>query len=123
MSATILLVEDEPNNRELAETILVKSGFRTVCAENGADAIRLACDSCPDLILMDLSLPVIDGWEAIRKIRAQDALKEVPIVALTAHAMRGDREKAIASGADDYLAKPYRFGELLAVVHKHLGLR
>ncbi len=101
----ILIVEDVELNRDLLVQLL-EENYAILTAADGAAGIELAERERPDLILMDLSLPVLDGWEATRRIKATRALKSIPIIALTAHAMRGDEEKARASGCDDYLSKP-----------------
>ena len=101
----ILIVEDVEINRDLLEQLL-EEDYELLAAEDGAAAIRLAEKENPDLILMDMSLPVMDGWEATRTIKGRDDLKRIPVIALTAHAMRGDEEKARACGCDDYLSKP-----------------
>jgi len=101
----ILIVEDVEINRDLLEQLL-EEDYHLITAEDGAAAIRLAEKERPDLILMDMSLPVMDGWEATRTLKARDDLKQIPVIALTAHAMRGDEEKARACGCDDYLSKP-----------------
>jgi two-component system, cell cycle response regulator DivK len=102
---TILIVEDVELNRDLLVQLLEDS-YAVITAPDGAAGIALAEREHPDLILMDLSLPVIDGWEATRRIKANSALRHIPIIALTAHAMSGDAEKARACGCDDYLSKP-----------------
>ena len=101
----ILIVEDVEINRDLLEQLL-EEDYELLTAEDGAAAIRLAEAESPDLILMDMSLPVMDGWEATRILKGRDDLKRIPVIALTAHAMRGDEEKARACGCDDYLSKP-----------------
>ena len=101
----ILIVEDVEFNRDLLVQLL-EGDYEILTAADGATGVELAERAHPDLILMDLLLPVIDGWEATRRIKANPALQHIPIVALTAHAMRGDEEKARASGCDDYLSKP-----------------
>ncbi len=101
----ILIVEDVELNRDLLVQLL-EEDYAILTAADGAAGIELAERERPDLILMDLSLPVLDGWEATRRIKATRALKSIPIIALTAHAMRGDEKKARASGCDDYLSKP-----------------
>ena len=101
----ILIVEDVEINRDLLEQLL-EEDYELLTAEDGAAAIRLAEKESPDLILMDMSLPVMDGWEATRTLKGRDKLKRIPVIALTAHAMRGDEEKARACGCDDYLSKP-----------------
>ncbi len=101
----ILIVEDVEINRDLLEQLL-EEDYELLTAEDGAAAIKLAEEESPDLILMDMSLPVMDGWEATRTLKGRDDLKRIPVIALTAHAMRGDEEKARACGCDDYLTKP-----------------
>ncbi len=101
----ILIVEDVEINRDLLEQLL-EEDYELLTAEDGAAAIRLAEAESPDLILMDMSLPVMDGWEATRILKGRDDLKMIPVIALTAHAMSGDEEKARACGCDDYLSKP-----------------
>ena len=102
---TILLVEDIELNRDLIEQLL-EDEYWVITAEDGAQGIEMARTAHPDLILMDMSLPEIDGWEATRRLKADPATAAVPIVALTAHAMQGDEEKARAAGCDDYITKP-----------------
>jgi two-component system, cell cycle response regulator DivK len=116
----ILIVEDVELNRDLIVQLL-EDDFEIFTAVDGAEGIQLAERERPDLILMDLSLPVIDGWEATRRIKANAALKHTPIIALTAHAMRGDEEKARQSGCDDYLSKPLDEDVLFAKLAKFLG--
>ena len=101
----ILIVEDVEFNRDLIVQLL-EDTYDVLTAADGAEGLQLAAREHPDLILMDLSLPVIDGWEATRCIKAQAALQDIPIIALSAHAMMGDREKALQSGCDEYLSKP-----------------
>jgi CheY-like chemotaxis protein len=101
----ILIVEDVELNLDLLVQLL-EDDYELITAENGESGISLARQCKPDLILMDLSLPILDGWEATRQIKADDDLKHIPIIGLSAHAMSGDREKALAAGCDDYLTKP-----------------
>lgn len=115
----ILIVEDVDFNRDLIVQLL-EDNYEILTAADGAEGIRLAERECPDLILMDLSLPIMDGWEATRRIKANAALKHTPIIALTAHAMRGDEEKARESGCDDYLSKPLDEDVLFAKLAKFL---
>jgi len=107
----ILVVEDVEFNRDLLEQLL-EDDYETMTAIDGASGIELAKLERPDLILMDLSLPVVDGWEATRRLKADEQTRDIPIIALTAHAMRGDEEKARACGCDDYLTKPIDEDEL-----------
>ncbi len=116
----ILVVEDVEASRDLVVQLL-EDDYEVIEAVNGEEAVALAGKERPDLILMDLSLPVMDGWEATRQIKANRALKSVPIIALTAHAMKGDEEKAKAAGCNDYLSKPIDENELFAKVAKYLG--
>jgi two-component system, cell cycle response regulator DivK len=115
----ILIVEDMDFNRDLIVQLL-DDDYEVLTAVDGAEGIQLAERERPDLILMDLSLPVIDGWEATRRIKANAMLKNTPIIALTAHAMRGDEEKARESGCDDYLSKPLDEDVLFAKLAKFL---
>jgi two-component system cell cycle response regulator DivK len=109
----ILLVEDNPENRDMLSRRLIRRGFEIEFAEDGEEAVRKARDASPALILMDLSLPVMDGWEATRRIKADAATAAIPVIALTAHAMASDREKAIGAGCDDYDTKPVDLERLL----------
>ena len=109
----ILLVEDNEMNRDMLSRRLKRRGYEVVIAVNGADGVEMASLEVPDLILMDMSLPVMDGWEATKNIKATPATESIPIIALTAHAMSGDREKALAAGCDDYDTKPIELSRLL----------
>lgn len=113
----ILVVEDVDFNRELVVQLL-EDDYEVIEAVNGQEGVELAEQERPDLILMDLSLPVMDGWEATRRLKANDDLFSIPVIALTAHAMAGDEEKALAAGCDDYLVKPLDEEELLAKIAK-----
>jgi two-component system cell cycle response regulator DivK len=117
---TILIVEDVEFNLDLLVQLL-EDDYTILTASDGAAGIELAERICPDLILMDLSLPVIDGWEATRRLKANTRLRHVPIIALTAHAMSGDEEKAKAAGCDDYLSKPIDEDLLFAKLQTFLG--
>src|SRR3954470_14764037 len=112
----LLLVEDEQVNRDLFRRRLERKGYAVVPAENGLTAVALTQSEKPDLILMDLTLPDIDGWEATRRIKADPATKHIPVVDLTANAMSGDREKAIAAGCDDFDTKPVELQRLLGKI-------
>jgi len=114
----ILLVEDNELNRDMLSRRLERKGFNVICAIDGQMGIDMAKDESPDLILMDLSLPVIDGWEAIKILKSDDPTSNVPIIVLTAHAMEGDREKALDSGCDEYDTKPVDFERLLSKINK-----
>ena len=111
--AKILLVEDNEMNRDMLSRRLIRKGFDVVMAVDGEQAVALAQSELPDLILMDMSLPVIDGWEATRRVKAADTTSKIPIIALTAHAMAGDREKTLDAGCDDYDTKPIEMPRLL----------
>ena len=114
--AKILLVEDNEMNRDMLSRRLVKREHTVLTARDGKIGIDMAHSDKPDIILMDLSLPVVDGWEATRRLKAHGDTRHIPVIALTAHAMSGDREKAIASGADDYDTKPIDFKRLLTKI-------
>lgn len=116
----ILIVEDVDFNRDLL-TQLLEEEFEVIAATDGEAGIAAAERERPDLILMDLSLPVIDGWEATRRLKAHADLKSIPIIALTAHAMRGDEAKARASGCDDFLTKPIDEALLFRMLNRYLG--
>jgi len=109
----ILLVEDNETNRDMLSRRLIRKGFEVIMAEDGEQAVRMASAENPDLILMDMSLPVIDGWEATRRVKAAESTRSIPVIALTAHAMAGDREKALEAGCDDYDTKPIELPRLL----------
>jgi len=117
----ILLVEDNETNRDMLSRRLERRGYQVIIALDGEQAVVMARSETPDLILMDMSLPVLDGWEATRQLRAVSETRTVPIIALTAHAMQGDREKAIEAGCDDYDTKPVEFQRLLAKIEAILG--
>lgn len=110
---TILLVEDNDLNREMLSRRLVRRGFQVILAVNGQEGVDRARADGPDLVLMDMSLPVKDGWTAARELKGDPATRAIPILALTAHAMSGDREQALAAGCDDYDTKPVEFDRLL----------
>lgn len=114
--AKILLVEDNELNRDMLSRRLRRRGFEVAVAEDGSQAVEQARRDLPDLILMDMNLPVVDGWEATRQIRATSETKGIPIIALTAHAMAGDRERILAAGCDDYDTKPIDLGRLLGKI-------
>lgn len=116
----ILVVDDMPDNRELFLQYL-EDDYHVVEAMDGREAIAMAVEHIPDLILMDLSLPVMTGWEATQHIKANSTTKKIPVIALTAHAMTGDREKALAAGCDDYLTKPIVAADLLLKIRSFIG--
>jgi CheY-like chemotaxis protein len=109
----ILLVEDNEMNRDMLSRRLIRRGFEVVMAADGSDGVAKAQSELPDLILMDMSLPVLDGWEATKVIKSAPLTTDIPIIALTAHAMAGDREKALEAGCDDYDTKPIELPRLL----------
>jgi CheY-like chemotaxis protein len=117
MMAKILLVEDNEMNRDMLSRRLIRNGFEVVMAIDGEQAVALAKSELPDLILMDMSLPVIDGWEATRRVKDAEATSNIPIIALTAHAMSGDREKTLDAGCDDYDTKPIEMPRLLGKIN------
>ena len=119
--AKILLVEDNEMNRDMLSRRLIRNGHQVVIAIDGQQGVNMALSELPDLILMDMSLPVIDGWEATRQVRANDATRKIPVIALTAHAMSGDREKAMEAGCDDYDTKPVEITRLLGKMTALLG--
>jgi two-component system, cell cycle response regulator DivK len=117
---TILIVEDVELNRELLVQLL-EDDYRLVLAQDGQAAIEKATEARPDLILMDLSLPKLDGWEATRRLKADERLSRIPVIVLSAHAMRGDEERARSSGCDDFLTKPIDEDLLFDKLARHLG--
>ena len=114
--AKILLVEDNEMNRDMLARRLERRGYEVIIAVDGRQGVHLAQAELPNLILMDMSLPELDGWEATRQIKATPATQTIPIIALTAHAMSGDREKALDAGCDDYDTKPVEFPRLLGKI-------
>ena len=112
----ILYVEDNDDNIYMLERRLKRAGFEVLIARDGAQGVAMALAALPDLILMDLGLPVLDGWEATRQIKSAQQTRHIPVIALTANAMTGDREKAIAAGCDDFDTKPIEFSRLQAKV-------
>jgi two-component system, cell cycle response regulator DivK len=114
--AKILYVEDNEDNVYMLKRRLERAGFEVVVAPDGEQGLAAAHDQRPDLILMDLSLPVLDGWEATRRLKAAEGTRAIPVIALSAHAMPGDREKALAAGCDEYDAKPVKLPGLLAKI-------
>jgi len=111
--AKILLVEDNEMNRDMLSRRLQRKGYEVVIAIDGQQAVAMAASESPALILMDMSLPIFDGWEATRRIKAADETRKIPVIALTAHAMAGDREKSLEAGCDDYDTKPIELPRLL----------
>jgi len=118
----ILLVEDNEMNRDMLSRRLLRRGYEVVIAVDGQQGVEFALREQPQLVLMDMSLPVIDGWEATRRLKADPATRQIPVIALTAHAMAGDREQALAAGCDDYDTKPIELTRLLPKIEKFAGL-
>ena len=118
----ILLVEDNEMNRDMLSRRLIKRKFDVVMAVDGQQGLDMAASESPDIILLDMSLPIMDGWEVARNLKADDSLKAIPVIALTAHAMSGDREKALEAGCDEYDTKPVEFKRLLGKINEMLGL-
>ena len=116
----ILLVEDNEESRDGLARRLRRKGYETLLAVDGREAVRMAGAEAPDLILMDMSLPGLDGWEATRQLKAAPQTRGIPVIALTAHAMAGDREKALEAGCDDYDTKPVEFARLLGKMESAL---
>lgn len=119
--AKLLLVEDNEMNRDMLSRRLERKGFEVVFAQDGSIAVDMATSEKPELILMDMSLPVLDGWEATRQIKSNPDTSNIPVIALTAHAMAGDREKALEVGCEDYDTKPVDFPRLLSKIDALLG--
>jgi two-component system, cell cycle response regulator DivK len=119
--ARILLVEDNEMNRDMLSRRLQRRGYEVIIAIDGAEGLTEAQTQTPDLILMDMSLPVLDGWEATRRLKAAPETRAIPIIALTAHAMSGDREKVMEAGADDYDTKPIEIDRLLGKIQSLLS--
>src|SRR6516165_1833157 len=120
MSKCILVVEDQKDNRQILRDLLTNAGFEMIEAENGEDAVASAQARRPDLILMDIQLPVLDGYEATRRIKAHSDLRHIPIIVVTSYALSGDEEKARAAGCDAYVAKPYSAKKLLETINLYL---
>ena len=119
--AKILLVEDNEMNRDMLSRRLERRGYEVVIAVDGAEGVDKAGTEAPALILMDMSLPGVDGWDATRRIKAEPATRAIPVIALTAHAMAGDREQALAAGCDDFDIKPIDLDRLLGKIEALLG--
>ena len=119
----ILLVEDNEMNRDMLSRRLVRSGYEVALAVDGAQGVAMAASEAPDLVLMDMSLPVLDGWEATRRLKADPATRGLPVIALTAHAMSGDEKKAREAGCDDFDTKPVEYRRLVAKIEGLLQKR
>ena len=116
----ILLVEDNELNRDMLSRRLIRRGFDVAMAVDGGEGVAMAMSESPDLILLDMSLPVINGWDVARKLKADAMTNRIPIIALTAHAMDGDREKALVAGCDEYETKPIEFKQLMGKIDSFL---
>jgi two-component system cell cycle response regulator DivK len=121
MTQRILVVEDQEDNRRIIRDLLMSAGYELIEATDGAAGVRLAETERPDLILMDIQLPVLDGHEATRRIKQNDQLAAIPIIVVTSYALSGDDAKAVAAGADAYVAKPFSPRQLLATIRKFVG--
>lgn len=119
----ILLVEDDEMNRDMLSRRLIKRGYEVAIAVDGEQGVEMAGSESPDIILMDMSLPGIDGWTATRQVKAADATRGIPVIALTAHAMAGDREKALEAGCDEFDTKPVELQRLLGKIEELLRAR
>jgi len=119
--AKVLLVEDNEMHRDMLSRRLARRGFEVVFAVDGQQGVELARSEKPDIILMDMNLPVMDGWEATRRVKSDDSTRNVPVIGLTAHAMSGDREKALEAGCDDYDTKPIDFDRLIGKIERLFG--
>ena len=122
MTKTILIVEDEPRNMKLLHDLLQRFGYEIIEASDGEQGVKLAGEKIPDLILMDIMMPKMDGLEATRIIKADEKTKHIPIIALTSYAMKGDREKTIEAGCDGYIAKPIDIKEVLKAIEHFLTI-
>lgn len=120
---TILLVEDNDLNRDMLSRRLARRGYKVDIALDGGEGLQRATDTLPDVILLDMDLPVINGWEVARRLKSQDVTRPIPVIALTAHALTSDREKAIEAGCDDYETKPIEFEQLLRKIEALLAAR
>jgi CheY-like chemotaxis protein len=116
----LLLVEDNEMNRDMLSRRLQRKGYEVIVAVDGVEGLEMARNECPDLILMDMSLPLLDGWEATRRLKSAPETNTIPVLALTAHAITGDREKALDVGCDDYDTKPVEFSRLLGKIRELL---
>jgi two-component system cell cycle response regulator DivK len=120
MSKRILVVEDQEDNRQIVRDLLTTTDYEVMEAENGEEALAAVAKQRPDLILMDIQLPIMDGYEATRRLKADPALRAIPVIAVTSYALSGDEEKARAAGCDDFVPKPFSPRELLAKIRKYL---
>jgi two-component system, cell cycle response regulator DivK len=123
VKARVLIVEDNETNRDMLSRRLQRAGFEVVTAADGEEGVRVAVARMPDIILMDMSLPVMNGWEATRRLKGVTATRSIPVIALSAHAMAGERDKALSAGCDDYDVKPVELHRLLAKIDALLKAR
>ena len=121
MTKRVLVVEDQEDNRRIIRDLLTSAGFQMIEAVDGEEGLRMAASHLPDLILMDIQLPVLDGYEATRRIKADPELRSIPIIVVTSYALSGDDAKAAAAGCDAYVAKPFSPRQLLATIRTFLG--
>ncbi len=121
MSKRILVVEDQPDNRKIIRDVFARTSYEIIETENGEEALAAIAKARPDLILMDIQLPIMDGYTATRRIKADPALRSIPIIAVTSYALSGEEKKAREAGCDDYIPKPYSPRELLAKVRQYLS--
>ena len=121
MSKRILVVEDQPDNRKILRDVFARTNYEIIETENGEEALAAIAKARPDLILMDIQLPIMDGYTATRRIKADPALRSIPIIAVTSYALSGEEKKAREAGCDDYIPKPYSPRELLAKVRQYLS--
>jgi two-component system cell cycle response regulator DivK len=119
----ILYIDDTENNRILVTRRLEKKGYKVLTADNAESGLALVAAEMPDLVLMDMGMPQVDGWTATRRLKADPKIQHIPVIALTAHAMQGDREKAVEAGCDDYDTKPFEFPRLFEKIEMHLARR
>jgi len=120
MTKRILVVEDQKDNMQILRDLLTSAGYEMIEAEDGEEGVRAAAVERPDLIVMDIQLPLLDGYEATRRIKSDPALRAIPIIVVTSYALSGDEDKARAAGCDDYVPKPYSPRQLLAKIKEHL---
>lgn len=121
MAFTVLLIEDNEINRDMLSRRLIRKGYEIITASDGFKGVEMGGTHLPDIILMDMSLPVMDGWDATKRLKLSEVTKNIPIIALTAHAMAGDREKAMAAGCDDFETKPIEFVQLVQKIEHWLS--
>ena len=121
MSKRILVVEDQPDNRKILRDVFARTDYEIIETENGEEALTAIAKAQPDLILMDIQLPIMDGYTATRRIKSDPALRSIPIIAVTSYALSGEEKKAREAGCDDYIPKPYSPRELLAKVRQYLS--